>query len=303
MLVFFYRAIVFFLPICYNRFMMSAISEKENRVIYFDRQILADLYICNIGHHDFRFMEGCRLKRKESEYTMHFILRGKGFYNFGGKTYDICAGDVFFCPPDVLFSYYPDVADPWEYVWFTFDGSGAEIMLRLAGLTFSAPVKRAVTNDSIIRCIDKVFSMAGKNANRNALSALSAFTEIISLLATDENIPILKGTSPDYVKRAKTCIENNYSDPEFKIEHVGKLLFLNHAYLCRLFVKETGVTMVGYLRECRLSEAKRLLSETDKTVREISLECGYGDYPHFCKTFLLATGLTPSGFREKYRNI
>ena len=61
--------------------------------------------------------------------------------------------------------------------------------------------------------------------------------------------------------------------------------------------------MVGYLRECRLNAAKKLLASTDKTVREISLESGFGDYPHFCKIFLAEIGVTPSGYREKVKKL
>ena len=284
--------------------MIANIVESENYVVYFDKRILSGLSVDTVGYNNFKFIAGCKVMRKEEHFTMHFILSGKGTFNIGGKSFRLGKGDVFYCAPNELFSYYPDESDPWEYVWFGLYGDNVSETLRLAGLDSEIHVRYGVVTDAVINRLDGFLSGADKSVNRGSLAAVSAFTGILSEIAIeDEQPPKQENMTRRYVKRAKNCIENNFTDSEFRIEHIGQLLFLNHTYLCRLFLRETGVTMVAYLRECRIDAAKNMLTSTDKTVREISLDCGFSDYPHFCKIFLSETGFTPSSWRENQKNL
>ena len=282
--------------------MIANIAEDELFSVYSDRPILSGITVVHTGYNNFKYVAGSKVKRKEEHYTMHFILSGSGFLHIGGKTYELSKGDMFYCSPDELFSYYPKEDDPWEYVWFGFYGESVEEILRLIGLNSEVYARKAAVTDSVVKIIDVFLREVKKSSKKFSLSAVAAFTGIMSELATDDAPFKPENMTRRYVNHARNCIENNFSDSEFRIEHVGQLLFLNHTYLCRLFLSETGTTMISYLRECRINAAKKMLFTTDKTVREISLNCGFGDYPHFCKIFLRSTGCTPSEYREKIKN-
>jgi len=49
-------------------------------------------------------------------------------------------------------------------------------------------------------------------------------------------------------------------------------------------------------------EAKRLLYHSAKSVKEISFELGYEDYPYFLRLFSKVTGVTPLSFRSTNRD-
>lgn len=53
-----------------------------------------------------------------------------------------------------------------------------------------------------------------------------------------------------------------------------------------------------YLNEVVL-QAKRLLVHTDLAVKEIADRLGIGDYAYFSRLFTLATGISPTRFRER----
>jgi len=48
----------------------------------------------------------------------------------------------------------------------------------------------------------------------------------------------------------------------------------------------------------RVNRARRLLTDTDKPVRQISAECGFSDQGYFTKVFSAATGYAPTDFRR-----
>ena len=58
------------------------------------------------------------------------------------------------------------------------------------------------------------------------------------------------------------------------------------------------MNFVGYLKNIRMDEAKKLLAETELKVNEISQQVGYDNVKHFMKTFKAMTGVAPSEFRK-----
>lgn len=70
----------------------------------------------------------------------------------------------------------------------------------------------------------------------------------------------------------------------------------------KLFVKMYGVPPKKYLLEKRLSLAKKLLTQTDQPIEQISTNCGFGYYSEFALFFKKQTGYPPAAFRKMHYN-
>ena len=77
--------------------------------------------------------------------------------------------------------------------------------------------------------------------------------------------------------------------------------FLNKYYLCRIFKKATGVSVIEYLNRVKVKNACDKLAITKKTVTEIGMECGFNSSEYFCKLFKIYMQMTPSEYRKKIR--
>ena len=73
--------------------------------------------------------------------------------------------------------------------------------------------------------------------------------------------------------------------------------------LKRRFKKATGVTLIDYLQNLRIEEAKRLLESGRMPVEAINVEAGYEDAPFFRRLFKRRTGLTPSQYRRMFQPV
>lgn len=73
--------------------------------------------------------------------------------------------------------------------------------------------------------------------------------------------------------------------------------------LKRRFKAATGVTLIEYIQNLRVEEAKRLLENETMAVEEISAAVGYEDTSFFRRLFKRATGLTPSKYRLMFKPI
>ncbi|ALS29830.1 two-component system response regulator [Paenibacillus sp. 32O-W] len=72
---------------------------------------------------------------------------------------------------------------------------------------------------------------------------------------------------------------------------------VNANYLSNLFHQETGMTYTQYLTHYRLTEAKRLLRETNLKIYEVCALTGYRDPAYFSRLFKTVVGLSPNDYR------
>ncbi len=68
-------------------------------------------------------------------------------------------------------------------------------------------------------------------------------------------------------------------------------------YLSSVFKKEMGMAVAEYIRAQKLSEVKRLLTETDYSLSEIALSLGYSSQSYFQNQFKAEFGITPIQYK------
>lgn len=97
-------------------------------------------------------------------------------------------------------------------------------------------------------------------------------------------------------------IKKNYCRYDLSREEVAKYAGLSNAYMSRLFKEKTGSKYIEYLTACRMEEAKRLLLETNMSIKDIAEAVGYFNVPGFRNKFKSYFGINASEIRKKYRN-
>jgi transcriptional regulator GlxA family with amidase domain len=73
--------------------------------------------------------------------------------------------------------------------------------------------------------------------------------------------------------------------------------------LKRRFKRATGLTLIDYLQNLRIEEAKRLLESSDRAVDEIGFEVGYEDPSFFRRLFKRRAGVGPGQYRRVFKPI
>ncbi|MCC8051564.1 MAG: response regulator [Clostridiales bacterium] len=99
------------------------------------------------------------------------------------------------------------------------------------------------------------------------------------------------------LEKAIHYIRENYSS-DLNMAVVSNYVSMNYSLFSQEFKLYTGENFVSYLRNIRMEEAKRLLSQTQLRVVEISQKVGYENEKHFMKTFKSVYGVSPSEFRK-----
>lgn len=104
------------------------------------------------------------------------------------------------------------------------------------------------------------------------------------------------------IKTVLTYIRENYREKIYVADLAGQVN-LNEQYFCRLFKKAIGSSPIEYINEYRIKQTRRLLEETELSVTEICMECGYNNLGNFLREFRKYTDMTPLQYRKQSRKV
>ncbi len=91
---------------------------------------------------------------------------------------------------------------------------------------------------------------------------------------------------------------NDHYSQQITLQDLEENFFLNKSYICRIFRKTMGISLVNYLQYKRILEAQKLLLNSDMPIIEIGMECGFTSVQHFYRVFKKITGLTPKEYKK-----
>ena len=233
------------------------------------------------------------IARKNETHLIGYVLSGRGTYN----GYPVSAGQGFLFTPNIAETFYPDVSNPPELLWFTSADPQFEELLpcyRAGGETkifnhtspaelqyikeFVIAENRATISDG--RMLELFFSVFKHHQNEQALAAPTA------------------SAAQSYIDFSVNYIETHYNR-NVTVTHLTKLLGVSQPYLYRIFKEAFGKSPKAFICEYRIKMAGKLLAETDIPVSEVASSVGYSDSFAFSKAFSALQGVSPS----EYRNI
>lgn len=101
----------------------------------------------------------------------------------------------------------------------------------------------------------------------------------------------------DLIQDVAQYIYNNY-DKNIYLEEVAKKFSISRSYLSKKFKATTGVGFKEYITNVRIQEACKRLLETEHSITQIALECGFNDSNYFGDAFRHYKGISPNKYRK-----
>ncbi|MCM3790020.1 helix-turn-helix domain-containing protein [Domibacillus indicus] len=103
----------------------------------------------------------------------------------------------------------------------------------------------------------------------------------------------------DIIEKGVSYVESYYSDHDLTLEKVAKVVKRNPAYYSHLLMKKYGIPFSQLVTNTRIKEAKRLLTATELSIKEISHQVGFHNPNYFSRIFKESTGMPPREYRWK----
>jgi AraC family carnitine catabolism transcriptional activator len=104
---------------------------------------------------------------------------------------------------------------------------------------------------------------------------------------------------PVLVKNIIDFMGGNIEEPKL-IPQVAEQFGISQRKLERLFKKHFDCSATNYYRIVRLQQARALLTQTDMSVMDICIACGFTSSSYFCKSYARQFGVRPRDHRTAW---
>ncbi len=216
-----------------------------------------------------------------------FAKSGRVVYRMNGEEYVLDKGHMVYLP---CADYY---YEPTEYgicFQINFDCNFDR------GEFLSFPISDADLYEQMIENLRRMFY--DENGAHSHHACLAALYDVLSSL-DKESVSSEQG---EYSRAAIAIMRSDFADPELSNDTIAQRLNISTVYFRKLFLKETGVSPMAYLRKMRMEKAKEYLKLPSMSVSEVAYAVGYsGIYP-FSRVFKREMGESPSAYSAKYKN-
>lgn len=230
-------------------------------------------------------------------YEIELILSGHGVCNIDSVPYSLERGFLYFLSPISFHEIHFEGDVQLINIMFPPDFANINILSKILK---AAPHFCTTLCEEDVQFITALAKEAAScNDEPNSLdymeTILNCILAKISMISSGErrNITI----SP--INQTIMYIQDNLSN-ELTLEKVSAIANYSPNYFSEIFRKETGSTFNAYVRNMRLSFAKKLLIYSTLTVTEICYESGFRDYSNFMRCFKNHTGMSPKVFRKEH---
>ncbi len=100
------------------------------------------------------------------------------------------------------------------------------------------------------------------------------------------------------VERATEVLEQHYMNSEFGVTEFAEALGMSRSLLSKRLNADTGLSTGQFIRNYRLSVARKLLLENmaNRNITEIAYKVGFNDPKYFTRCFTRQYGLSPSSY-------
>lgn len=148
-----------------------------------------------------------------------------------------------------------------------------------------------------------VFEMEMTSADHLQLEMLQMLLKRLLILSTRLYKSQAQFAKADHHQMESVREFNFLVEQYFRTKHsvaeYAELMFKSPKTLSNLFSKLGAKTPLQYIQERVMLEARRLLTYTDQSIKEIAITLGYDDIPSFSRFFKKNEGLSPTEFKEK----
>jgi len=228
-------------------------------------------------------------------------LRGGGFVRVAGREHPVRPGDLVWVNCYHPHAYRADSRSPWELYWIRVEGPGLD---RIAGLLSAdrLPVVTGAGRSEMKGLFERIFRRL-QGGRPDAPAFISAkVARLVALLFSARlklgDVARTEAVLPPALARPVQTMRLYFHRP-LRVAELAALAGMSESSFMRWFKQVMGTSPIDWLRRERITQAKRRLSETNDSIKEIAGQVGYSDQFFFSKDFKKCTGSTPTDFRRR----
>ena len=242
-----------------------------------------------------------------NSFELYYLVKGTRNYVINDEYYSLIKGDMVLIKPGILHKASGGAYDRIlinftpNYLNTYFSQKSISVLLKCFDKEFfTIPFEH---RNKIVSLIEKISVLLEEDKEELTFIYITELLNLICGITEKLSQGEEKRMGDEsLIEKILHYINKSYADIE-NISQISDKVFITKNYLCKIFKDATNTSVVEYLNRVKIKKACSLLEESQKSILEISLLCGYNSSVYFCKTFKKLMSITPTEYRKKCENL
>jgi len=247
---------------------------------------------------------------KSNSFSIYYIWDGRYDWLIDERHCILYPTDIALVLPGQTFGSPRGTLDIGSYGWISLDIGTAETSLgAFSGLspTESRSIRKILLMNNVpvatgLKETGKLFQQLAQELHLQEIGFQTRINQLMDglMILTARQLIHQSHSQRDFsgsFMKLEQELRKNLSH-QWSVEEMAALVGLGTTAFTEKVKTYTGFSPLNYLINIRISEAIRLLKQTETNLTDIALDTGFYSSQHFSTTFKKLTGYTPSQFRK-----
>lgn len=237
---------------------------------------------------------------EHSFYELNFMTNGKTKMEINGQLFDFGSFDFLLIPPHAM--HILNISDSKTFdnfvIWFKATDAGK------AFLPTDKIIKLHDYNGIVETLCSQIYQIYQKTKMQEIDLISYYLNAVVYHMHQGLQIDVaFKEESVDPYEKVLRYINLNATYGHVMVGELAEMMHVTITHFTREFKRRFSTTPKEYMINLKIAEAKKLLSESSFSIKEIAERLGYEDQLFFTKQFALKTGSSPRQWRSIYKII
>ena len=230
------------------------------------------------------------------------IFRTPAIFRINGKEFNISGSSAVIYSGGFRREIRPSTASGLRYDMITFRMTDEDKKYAAAmSLSFNSPISTG--NDKIIP--DLVRSMGAHFVRKSKWQSdfMTYSMRLLFIAISEEHSPLPNDEYENIPRYAELKAQRDaiYDEPyeDWSVKEMSEAMGISRAYFHRLYQASFGTTCLQDIIESRMLYAAELLRNTNDSITDIAIACGYENDTYFMRQFKQSKGCTPTEYRRR----
>jgi YesN/AraC family two-component response regulator len=230
---------------------------------------------------------------------LFYIIGGNGQFQIEDEQFPVRSHQLVIVNPNIIHTERSYDAHPLEYIVLGIEGleisSSEPSESRYCIYSFSAANK-------VRECMQHILQEMQDRAQEYSTACLAYMNLLVVQLMRHAGTPMTQvaDSSPSNRQCAivRRYIDSHYKEP-LTLDRLAAEVNVNKYYLAHAYKQTYGISPISYMISRRIQTGKRLLTETDLSLSQISAILGFSSASYFSQSFHKAEGISPMEYRKR----
>ena len=231
------------------------------------------------------------------DYSIHYMARGRGYCEAGGKQETIEESCLILYFPGVRHHYFFHKEDRTQMLWSHFSGTACAC---LEPLRSEKPVILKIADRKQFELVfEKMIAAHYLRLTDGDMLCDSYMPVLLALICQQSVGENGKGGigGNEQMEKVLSCMHVEFNKP-IDIGKYAQMCYLSEDRFIRMFKKRTGFPPYRYQLKIRIQRAVEMLENSSVTVGECAEAVGFHDIAYFSRIFKKFTGHPPSFYKS-----